>query len=545
MRDHRYSGNGVPVFSLGILVLLILFFTGCNKDKNATSSPVEEDLRVRFNLQTLPPIPYPPDNPPRQERIALGKLLFFDPILSGEKDVACATCHHPAFAFTDRRQFPVGVSGVGLGPERLIGVSAVSGQPIELTPRNAPTVFNTAYNADETGQPTHQGFQFWDGRVKSLEVQATKPIASRVEMRGDAYPGTDEEATAAALDSVLNRLRAIPEYVMYFRMAFPEEAAQADSGLRPSVIDSSTYARAIAAYERELVTVNSPYDRYVKGDDNALTDVQKKGLELFFTKAKCAECHNGPMFSDFRFVVQGVPQEGPGKAVIPGDDTGREEHTHDPADRYAFRTPTLRNVELTPPYMHDGVFETLEEVVRFYNQGCRPRHPAVTDDMIDPVLREPLGLTEEEINAIVEFMKALTDPGTALPEYLLTVPERVPSGLPPVFGVKAGGTAAPVSPIPVSEASLSRVSRASSQKAEQILGRAEQRIQALTEQNRRKIAAIRERVRRSSLAAQQRAQQTIRRLQEQARRAAERIRQNARRAAEQVQASSSCTSNSW
>ena len=140
--------------------------------------------------------------------------------------------------------------------------------------------------------------------------------------------------------------------------------------MRTSAIDSSTYGRAIAAFERELVTRNSPYDRYVMGDDNALSAMQQRGLELFFTKAKCAVCHNGPLFSDFRFVVQGVPQEGTGKSLLPGDDFGREEHTKNPVDRYAFRTPALRNVELTPPYMHDGVFETLEEVVHFYNDGA-------------------------------------------------------------------------------------------------------------------------------------------------------------------------------
>ncbi|MFQ5706240.1 MAG: cytochrome-c peroxidase, partial [bacterium] len=216
-----------------------------------------------------------------------------------------------------------------------------------------------------------------------------------------------------------------------------------------AIIDTLNYGRAIAAYERELVTRYSPYDRYVNGDDNALSEVQKQGLELFFTKAQCVECHSGPMFNDFTFVVQGVPQEGGGKDVLPGDDTGREEHTKHAADRYAFRNLTLRNVELTPPYMHDGVFNTLEEVVRFYNDGAQPRHPAVTDDMLDARLKdadgkaERLGLTDDEIHAMVEFLKALTDPGTALDPMLTTVPEKVPSGLMPVFGVKGLGSGKP------------------------------------------------------------------------------------------------------
>ncbi len=420
--------------SAATLLATILLF-GCGDD---TTGPGDqgEDLRARFNLQTLPNTPYPPDNPPRQERIALGRLLFFDPVISGEMDVACGTCHHPNFAFADRRQFGAGVSGVGLGPDRILSNSAMSGNEVQSEPRNTPTVFNAAFNLDENGQLTHNGFQFWDGRVSSLEVQSAKPITSRVEMRGDAYPGDDAAATAVALDSVLTRLRAIPEYVTRFRMAFPEEALEVDNGSRTGIIDSSTYVRAIGAYERELVTRNSAFDRYVLGDDNALTAQQKHGLELFFTTAKCGNCHNGPMLSDFEFDVVGVPQEGPGKSVIPGDDTGREEKTGDPADRYAFRTPTLRNVELTPPYMHDGVFESLEEVMAFYNAGSHPRHPEVTDAMIDPDVGEPLGLSQEDLDAIVAFMKSLTDDGSLLPHYLLEVPASVPSGLPPVFGVK-------------------------------------------------------------------------------------------------------------
>jgi len=422
------------------LALSMLLVVGsCSNDKTPPTAPAE-DLRVRFNLQTLGPIPYPPDNPPRQERIALGRMLFFDPILGGERDVACGTCHHPAFGFADSRQFGAGVSGQGLGPSRLNSSSAMAPfADVALEPRNSPTVLNAAFNADESGFSTHEGFQFMDGRVKSLEVQATKPITSRVEMRGDAYPGTDAEATAVALDSVLERLRAIQEYVARFQVAFPAEQAEVVAGTRANVLDSSTYARAIGSYERELVTRNSAYDRFVLGDDNALNADQKKGLELFFTKGRCSTCHSGPMFSNYEFIVQGVPQEGTGKVVLPGDDAGREEFTHDPVDRFAFRTLTLRNVALTAPYMHDGVFGTLREVVQFYNNACQPRHPLVSDGMIDQRLVQPLGLTDQEINQVVAFLEALTDPGTALNPVLLTVPASVPSGLEPVFGVKGPG----------------------------------------------------------------------------------------------------------
>ena len=428
-----------------LLVIFILFFAtvifqACSEEEPTSVTPVEEDLVARFKLKTLGSIPYPLDNQPRYERIALGRLLFYDPILGGEKDVACGTCHHPDFGFADGRQFPVGTSGVGLGPNRILTNSSVSGLPIDFTPRNAPTIFNTAYNLDESGVSSHNGIQFWDGRINSLEKQASKPIGSRVEMRGDAYPGNNEQAEAVAMDSVITRLRAIEEYVTRFRDAFPLEAAEWDAGTREHVIDSSTYVRAISSFERELVTINSPYDKYVRGENDALNKVQKKGLELFFTKAKCSICHSGPMFSDFNFVLQGVPQEGPGKDIIPGDDTGREEHTKNQADRYKFRTATLRNIELSAPYMHDGVFATLEQVVRFYNDGCNPRHPQITDEMMDSELISPLGLTDDEILAIVEFMKALTDSGIGLQQHLLTVPVRVPSGLTPVFGWRSSGS---------------------------------------------------------------------------------------------------------
>ncbi len=414
------------------LIPLLAILWACEEENGPSNT--ETDLVQKYNLQTLGEIPYPPDNPKNETRIYLGKLLFFDPIVGGEKDASCATCHHPDFAFADGRKLSAGVSGVGLGPDRVISNSAVTGKEIEDVPRNAPTVFNTAYNFDDNGVPSHKGIMFWDGRVNSLEEQSTKPPTSRVEMRGDAFPGTDEEAAIIALDSICLRLMAIPEYVSFFRQAFPQEAKDYDEGRRKSLIDDETYAKAVAAYERELNTKNSAYDRFVLGQKNALSDKQRQGLELFFGKAKCSNCHGGPMFSNFSFVVQGVEQIGPGKGMVPGDDLGRMEHTKDPLDKYAFRTPSLRNVELTAPYMHDGSLATLREVLDFYNLGANPRHPGVTDEMLHPDLRKPLGLTGDEVDAIIEFMKSLTDNGSMLDPELLTVPDEVPSGLIPVFG---------------------------------------------------------------------------------------------------------------
>lgn len=421
--------NGIRALAGRLVGLALPLALGCGEGPAAPDgADPEDDLRRRFDLQALGAIPYPPGEPPSAARIALGRLLFFDPILSGEMDVACATCHHPSLGFADGRAFSVGAGGVGLGPDRLPSGSRLTGRPIGLEPRNSPTVLNAAFNADEAGVPSHRGLQFWDGRAAGLEAQARIPLTSRTEMAGDAYP------PEAAPDSVVARLRGIPEYVRLFREAFPLEAGPPGES---DFVSMDTYGRAVAAYERELVTRETAFDAYARGADNALTTQQKRGLEIFFTKGRCSLCHGGPMFSDFRFHVLGVPQAGEGKDVIPGDDTGREEHTRDPADRHAFRTPTLRNVELTAPYMHDGVFLTLEDVVRFYDAGARPRHAAIPDARVDPLVTDPIGLTDEEVVALVAFLEALTDPGRGLDPALLAVPASVPSGLAPVFGVRA------------------------------------------------------------------------------------------------------------
>jgi len=411
---------------------LALLAASCRNAPAGPEPPTEpspDDLiRQRFGLQALGEAPHPTNNPRFGPRIALGRLLFFDPILAGERDVSCGACHHPSFGFADGRPFSAGAGGNGLGPARTVSVSRLTGLPIGPEPRGAPTILNTGLSADESGGPSPLGFLFWDGRARGLEAQAREPLASRVEMAGDAYPA------ALARDSVIARLRGNAEYVRLFREAFPAEAGGLPG---PEIISLDRYGRAIAAYERELVTRDAPFDRYARGEDGALTAQQKRGLELFFTKARCSTCHVGPMFSDFRFKVIGVPQTGVGmNGVFPGDDSGREEATRNAADRWAFRTASLRNVQLTAPYMHDGLFATLADVVRFYNAGARPRHAAVNDGLLDPALRTPMGLTDEETNDLVAFLAALTDPGTALDPTLLTVPSSVPSGLTPVFGVE-------------------------------------------------------------------------------------------------------------
>ena len=414
----------------------------------------EDDLRSRLGLQPLPPLPYPANNPYNPDRVELGRLLFFDPILSGEKDTACGTCHLPTLGMADGRPLGAGPSGQGLGPDRVLGYSAVTGDTVISEARHTMTIFNVGYNGDESGQPSTKGFMLWDGKDRGLEAQALRPIIVRVELRGDAYE------REMAVDSVLARLRSIPEYVARFEQAFP---AEADSVARQlprlgcvhdptplqSVVTRSTFGRAIAAFEREQTTVNTPYDRYVAGDDEALTPAQKRGLVLFHDKARCVNCHSGPLFTDSSFRVQGVEQIGPGRASATtntgtprptGRDEGRFLNTGNLSDIGAFRVVGLRQITQTAPYMHDGAIATLEEVIEFYDRGGGDE-PTIDRDNIDPEL-VPLGLTVAEKQDLLAFMHALTDSTIAV-----HVPARVPSGLPPA-GLDLAAEAGLVLPVP-------------------------------------------------------------------------------------------------
>ncbi len=424
-RAARDRIASAPPLRILAALALAAVAVGCSDDDPSPAGldgPTDDELRQTLGVTTFGEIPYPADNPFDPERVELGRLLFFDPILSGEGDVACGTCHLPQFAFTDHRQFAVGVGGAGLGPERSEGSSRTSGEPVPPTRRNTTTVLNTGMHHGPGGSPSAEAPLFWDGRVDGLEEQALQPLLVREEMRGDTLQGSDE----AVIDSLVARLRHLPAYVERFSRAFSDEAR---SGFDPEVVTPSTLARALAAYQRELVTRSSPFDRWVEGEDGALSDVQKQGMELFFGRAQCFVCHDAPLFGSFGFFVTGVPHAGRGGDVVPGDDVGREEHTRSPADRHAFRVPSLRNAALTAPYMHSGVFQTLDEVVSFYDQGARPRHPDVSDDEVTGAVREPLGLTAQERAALVAFMEGLTDPGDELPPELLVAPEAVPSGL--------------------------------------------------------------------------------------------------------------------
>lgn len=395
-----------PVF---LAVVVIALFAACSD--GGPVGPPPADLVERLELEPLPAMPHPEDNPPDSARVSLGRLLFFDPVLSGTRDVACATCHHPDFAMADGRELPVGPGGRGLGPSRVQHDSSMLPEA-----RNAPTLVNVGFN-QFGAQFTADGFMFWDGRARSLERLTVLPLLEQDEMRGNAYP------VQVAVDSALERLRAIPEYVELFREAYPERAARADSGALESAVDSLAYARAVAQFVRSLEGDDSQYDRFVEGDADALSASQKRGLELFHGKAGCAECHSGPMLSDFQFHVVGAEQQGPGFRFTPHQDLGRWNVTELEGDRRAFRTPSLRNVAVTAPYTHAGTYDSLRVAVELFLDGGGD-HPAIPEERLAPELEE-VDLTEREISDLLAFLEALTD----VPD--VRVPDSVPSGLPP------------------------------------------------------------------------------------------------------------------
>jgi cytochrome c peroxidase len=322
-------------------------------------------IRVDF-----PEIVIPQANPMTPEKRELGRLLFFDPILSARHDMSCASCHHPDLGLSNGKPTATGADGQALS-------------------RNIPTLYEVAYKAS----------LFWDGRAPDLETQIRTPMTAKDEM-------------GAVPETVVSDLRAIPEYQALFAKAFP---GQSD----PLTFNNVTYA--LAAFERSLTAHDSPFDRYAKGDFTALTASQRRGFALFRSgSTACYACHSAPTFTNGKFQATGVPGadgklDDPGRAAISGKD----------ADAHAFMTPTLRNVALTAPYMHNGSFATLEEVIAFYAKGGGAGLGIDVPNL--PRAIRPFTLSDQETRDLVNFLYALTDE-SARP----AIPEKVPSGLPVV-----------------------------------------------------------------------------------------------------------------
>ncbi len=399
---------------------------------------------------------------PRQDPalVTLGQALFFDKVVSGNRDIACATCHDPTTSLGDGLSLSIGTGGTGVGTERTLGPGR------EFVPRNSPSLLNSGLGLF---------YMFWDGRLSGfgagpfqpppdtptfppglpnlLAAQAMLPVLNRTEMRGesgdtDVFGNPNELAQftdgqdSAIWQAITQRLLAIPEYVQMFNSAFPNTPE--------SQLGFEHAAEAIAAFQMEAFTkTNSPFDRYLDRDDAALSAEEKRGALLFFRDAPCGSCHNGPFLGGQFFASVGAPQVGPGLGKEVPLDLGRGEIDDFEFYRFAFRVAPLRNVELTAPYMHDGAYPTLEAVVRHYNnvpvalrdyddsQLAPALRDMVHDDdatindvlsTVDFRLTTSLDLTENEMRELIAFLRSLTDP--AAWDLGSLTPTSVPSGLP-------------------------------------------------------------------------------------------------------------------
>lgn len=439
-------GRGSAYFVLG-LVLVSAACSGSSLDAELDTVIAEHGLT-----------PLAPIDPAAPEVLELGEALFFDKILSGNRDTACATCHHPLAASGDGLSVSVGTKGTGLATDRVAGADR------ELVPRNAPDLFNRGADGWFT--------MFWDSRVAGttqhgfsspagddlpdmldsvLAVQALFPPTSPVEMLG--LPGdvtatgqlneiAVETSFGAIWDLLLNRILDIDEYRTMFVEAFPEVPLDE--------VGIEHIGNAIAAYEAAAFSFpDTPWDQYVAGDDQALSDDAKRGAILFYGEAGCGGCHTGTLLTDQLTHNVAPPQVGPGKGDAAPDDFGREDVSGNYVDRYAFRTPPLRNVELTGPWLHNGAYVDLEAVIRHFldpatalaGYNPSPLRSDVTEfylvdearsdqaiALLDPRLRTPIELSDEEIDQVEAFLLSLTDAAARDLDHL--VPDSVPSGLP-------------------------------------------------------------------------------------------------------------------
>jgi len=444
----------VPRTIIAIYFSLLALTAACERTETPTEPTLDAQLRQDIGRWGVIPIGPMPTQP--EALVDLGQALMFDKILSGNRDVACATCHHPSTHEGDGLSLSIGTGGTGLGPSRTLGPGR------QFVRRNAPSLLNDGLGLF---------YLFWDGRVARflssfnggppvpgdvpnlLSAQAMLPVLDRREMRGepgdrDVFGAPNELAQIADSDSaavwqaLMRRLLAIPEYVAKFNRAFPNTPT--------SALRFQQAAEALAAFQVAALTkTNSPFDRYLTHDDAALTTQQKRGAQLFFGTALCSSCHNGPLLGGNGFANAGVPQLGPGSPATPPLDRGRADLPDQQFYQFAFRVAPLRNVELTAPYMHDGAFSTLDAVVRHYNDvpltlttydasqldpALRSTYhgdAATTDSVIrtlDFRLQTPLHLSDAELADLVAFLKSLTDPSAR--DLSALVPAAVPSGLP-------------------------------------------------------------------------------------------------------------------
>lgn len=452
--------------TVGVAMLSV---TACYNDPSPSEPPVtatlDQELRAAMSNwgAQLPIAQIPQQNP---ALVALGRALFFDKELSGNRDISCGTCHDPVTHGTDGLSLAIGTGGRGSGDARVLGAGR------HFVPRNAPSMLNQALTFP---------YMFWDGRLvdrnlvsqpdsvirilfpaglsSALATQVMLPVLNRTEMRG-ARGDKDHLGNANELaeindsepnkvwDALMVRLLRISGYQGLFAAAYP--------GIPANLLGFQHAANAIAAFEIDAFTrTDSPFDRFLKHNGSAMSEEAKRGGLLFFGVARCASCHNGPALGGQQFANIGIVQIGPGVGKFAPLDVGRDEHMQFPGVpqpspfRFSFRAAPLRNVELTAPYMHNGAYPTLEAVVRHYNNAdsavrsydvtqLDPRFRSsyhgdvatVTNvaQSLDFRVRQPLRLTLQQQQQLVAFLKSLTDP--AARDMRAITPAQVPSGLP-------------------------------------------------------------------------------------------------------------------
>lgn len=312
------------------------------------ASPSLADSRELFQRPLT--IPFPQDRPYNPQIATLGKMLYFDPRISGAQNMSCASCHNPSFGWETPVDGAVGAMNTQLG-------------------RHAPTTVNQAW--------VHP--YFWDGRADTLEEQAAGPITAEVEMN-------------ATFEEVIARLEKIDGYRTWFTRLFPREG-----------ISEGTITLAIATYERTIVSGWSPFDRWVEGDDSAISDAAKRGFELFVGDAQCVDCHTGWNFTDNLFHDIGLQTDDVGRARLEPENQEA---------RHAFKTPGLRNISLRAPFMHDGSVATMRDVIVHYSTGGIQR-PSLSPLMVD------FELSEDDISDLVAFLGTLTEDVTEVPTPVL------------------------------------------------------------------------------------------------------------------------------
>ncbi len=398
------------------------------------------------------------------EKSALGQLLFYDPILSGNRNISCGTCHHHDLFSADGLSLGIGEGGVGIGPKRIADTG--ENRIKKRVPRHAPALWNIGAKefqvffhdgrvsaSDDYGNGVNSPAEEWlpDGLDSLLAAQAIFPMVAQFEMAGNPkeneIAGAVHDRIDAAWPILAKRVRIIPAYGAAFVETFDLE--------RPEDVDISHIANALAAFmDSEWRSADSPFDRYLAGEDG-LSEAELRGLDLFYGKAACSTCHSGPFQTDHAFHAIGLPPFGPGRTrrfdPIPRD-TGRMSESNALADAYRFRTPSLRNVALTAPYGHNGAYPTLEGIIRHHlnpkdalkkwtrNLANLPAAPWLSeiDFVIQSDSREmarvaqaiditPVDLRDDEVGDLISFLKTLTGGDSRYGR--LGRPETVPSGL--------------------------------------------------------------------------------------------------------------------